>query len=266
MTDVPDREAIIDAVARERPWRTPCYLILFFLRRWAVVLFTLSFMLASRQHWTLIGAATLAALWFDLKVTPNAVDLRLGDREFVRKIYDLEEFETDIRKKHAKILIVIVIIILCQVLASIFGRIFIDYDAEFTTNKFIVEMVAGAFAVFCIASTSRMNPIHVIPRPDWLAYEPVTLAQWSKHGYDLLLRDFTLPLSLILIFSVIAMTLLCVAILPGKQDTTVNDYIVFSYTATSSIAGFCVPITMNANARAQKIARHILKKLEEGKT
>jgi hypothetical protein len=93
MTDAPDREAIIDAVTRERPWRTPSYLILFFLRRWAVVLFTLSFMLASRQHWTLVAVATLAALWFDLKVTPNALDLRLSDREFVRKIYDLEEFE-----------------------------------------------------------------------------------------------------------------------------------------------------------------------------
>jgi hypothetical protein len=264
VTAVPDREAIIDAVTRERPWRTSCYLILFFLRRWAVVLFTLSFLLASRQHWTIIGIATLAALWFDLKVTPNAVDLRLGDRGFVRKIYDLEEFESDIREKHRKIIMVIVIILLFQFLASIFGRIFVDFNAEFSMNKFIVEMVTGAFAVFCIASTSRMNTIYRIQA--WSQYEPITLKQWSKHGYNNFLRDLTLPLSLILIFSVIAMTLLAVTILPAKQDATVNDYVVFSYTAFCSIAGFGAPTMMNIPAKGQKVAKHILKKLEEGKT
>jgi hypothetical protein len=265
MTDAPDREAIIDAVTRERPWRTPSYLILFFLRRWAVVLFTLSFMLASRQHWTLVAVATLAALWFDLKVTPNALDLRLSDREFVRKIYDLEEFETESTEKHGKILKIIVIFILCFFLASVVGRMFLDYDTQFSMNKFVVEMATGGFAAFCIASTSSMYPIHGIPRPDWLDYGQATLEQWSKHGYDILLRDFTLPLWSFINFLVIFMTLICVTILPAKEHTTINDYVVFSYTALSSIAGFGVPIIMSINAKGQKVARHLLKKLEEEK-
>jgi len=265
MTDPPDREAIIDAVARERPWRTPSYLILFFLRRWAVVLFTLSFMLASRQHWTLIAVATLAALWFDLKVTPHAVDLRLGDREFVRKIYDLEEFETELTEKHRKILKKTVIFILCYFFASVVGRIFVNYDTQFSMNKFVVEMATGGFAAFCIASISSINPIHAIPRPDWFAYEPVTLENWRKHGYNTRLGELTLPLTLFIILFVIFMTLICLTILPAKEDTTINDYVVFSYAALGSIAGFCVPIMININAKGQKVARHLLKKWEEEK-
>jgi hypothetical protein len=229
------------------------------------VLFTLSFMLATRQHWTLIAVATLAALWFDLKVTPNAPDLRLGDREFVRKIYDLEKFETEFTEKHGKILKRIVIFILCYFFASVVGRIFVGYDTQFSMNKFVVEMATGAFAVFCIASTARMNPIHEIPRPDWFVYEPVTLENWGKHGYNMRLGVLTLPLILFIDLFVIFMTLLCVTILPAKHDTTINDYVVFSYTAFSSIAGFCVPIMININGKGQKVAKRILKKLEEEK-
>jgi hypothetical protein len=229
------------------------------------VLFTVSFMLASRQHWTLVAVATLAALWFDLKVTPNALDLRLSDREFVRKIYDLEEFETEFTEKHRKILKITVIFILCYFVASVVGRIFVGYDTQFSMNKFIVEMATGAFAVFCIAFLSRVSPIYGIPRPDWLDYGLVTLEQWKKHGYDIYLGQLTLPLMLVINFFVIFITLVCVTILPGKEDTTINDYVVFSYTALSSVAGFGVPIVVNINAKGQKVARHLLKKLDEEK-
>ena len=167
MTDAPDREAIIDAVARERPWRTPSYLILFFLRRWAVVLFTVSFMLATRQHWTLIGVATLAALWFDLKVTPNAVDLRMSDREFVRKIYDLEVFESDLREEHRKIIKRIGIFILFFLLALSAGCIFVDYDTEFTTNKKACPVVPGFAGTSAAPATfAAAWPGNTRPRPN----------------------------------------------------------------------------------------------------
>ncbi len=121
MTGGPDREAIIDAVAREKQWRTPSYMVLYFLRRWAVVLFTLSFMLATRQHWAVASLAVAGALWFDLKITPNALDLRLTDREFVRKIYDLETFETNAAERPKRIFAVYNMFMAFILLMPIFG-------------------------------------------------------------------------------------------------------------------------------------------------
>ena len=155
-----DREEIIDAVARERRWRTPPYLVLYFLRRWAVLLFTLSFMLASGQHWAVAAIAIAGALWFDLKITRNALDLRLGDREFVRKIYDLEVFETDLREKHGKRIKRVIISILCFLFVSIFAKILFDYNTVVNVNRYLLGIILWAVFLYCVAFLARMNPIH----------------------------------------------------------------------------------------------------------
>jgi hypothetical protein len=82
----PRAEAIIDTVARQKPWRWwPDYWFSYVFRRWPVFIYTTCFALAHYQYWML--ALSVAALYADWKYLPRyAQDLRLNARELVTHI------------------------------------------------------------------------------------------------------------------------------------------------------------------------------------
>lgn len=261
MTDAPDREAIIDAVAKARPWRTPSYLVLYFLRRWAVLLFTLSFMLATRQHWAIAAITIAGALWFDLRVTPKAVDLRLDDREFVRKIYDLEVFEADLTEKRKRTFRKINILLFTIFLLLIISQFIFDYSAIIVVDAPVSSIAWFIIFLLYIAFLSRMYPVHNIPHPSIYRNEKIELKEWRDHGYYTASAILHIPvvINLFIIFFVVLIgSTVSIAILSIK-DRTINDYIMLAYANVSQAVGFAVPIIMHVHEKGRRIARYILK-------
>jgi hypothetical protein len=267
MTDAPDREAIIDAVAQARPWRTPSYLVLYFLRRWAVVLFTFSFMLATRQHWAIAAIAIAGALWFDLRVTPNALDLRLDDREFVRKIYDLEEFQTDLKEEYKRVFYTANIAFLLFVLLSIFGQTAVDYNRSIPINKNLLNFFLFAIFVSYVSFISRNYPLNKIPHPKSYKEVKIELEEWKNHGYysSRTFVDTPFTIILIMIFFVIVCGFIGVVTFSSMHDETITDTIASIYANVFSAMGFSVPAIMNIHAKGQRVARSILKELQGDK-
>ena len=266
MTGGPDREAIIDAVAREKPWRTPPYLVLYFMRRWAVVLFTLSFMLGTRQHWAVAAIAVAGALWLDLKITPNALDLRLTDREFVRKIYDCEVFEENITKKSGKLFDYFNIVIFTIILATIFSPILIDYDKKVIINDEIIYMISWLFGFSYILLLSINCPISNIPPPHFFENEKISLNKWKDHGYYGVrtLNDIPFIILIIIFILLIFIGFVIFISFSSACDKVIQDYVVFAYANMCSAMGFCSPIMMNIHAKGQRVAQHLVKKTRGG--
>ncbi len=94
----PHAEAIIDRIAREKPWRWwPDYWFSYVFRRWPVFIYTTCFALAHYQYWML--ALSVAALYADWKYLPRyAQDLRLSARELVVRIIKDEPIPSPIPK------------------------------------------------------------------------------------------------------------------------------------------------------------------------
>lgn len=259
-TGVPDREAIIDALARERPWRRTPYLLVYFLRRWAVVLFTLSFMLATRQHWTVAGVAVAGAVWFDFKVTPQALDLRLSDREFVKKIVYLEVFEEEPTGREKKWLKWWLTLFLGIFIITALGRAFFDYSRIVMINKFTIEFTIWLTTLYPIIFFSRNNPLSRTPNIDLFYDNEIKYDSWKNHGYSPPSLFFISPLILslaIILFCIIG-GILGYIIFSNQQEPTVNDFIMFWYSTIMSAAGFLTTISMIINVKGQRIARYLL--------